>query len=90
MTDKPDVTELLNRLTQSESRVAEFETKIKSYESSIAEKDKMLGEKDEEITKLQSILAKNFIASRDSPKNDIKQTSFAEAYAQAIKENAKE
>ncbi len=90
MTDKPDITELLNRLTQSESRVAEYETKIKSYETSIAEKDKMLGEKDVEITKLQSILAKNFIASKDKPDNEVKHTTFAEAYAQAIKENAKE
>lgn len=83
------VTELLSKLTETQSKIAEYEIKVKDFEKSISEKDTLIAEKDTEISKLQSILAKNFIASRDKPEDGVKQTSFAEAYANAIKENSK-
>lgn len=91
MTDnQPSVTELIAKLTENQTQLAEYEIKVKDFEKTVGEKDTLIAEKDAEITKLQSILAKNFIASRDNPKNDIKTMSFAEAYAKAIKDNTKE
>lgn len=88
--DKPTVTELIAKLTENQAQLADYEIKVKDFEKTVGEKDTLIAEKDAEISKLQSILAKNFIASRDNPKSDIKQTSFADAYAKAIKDNTKE
>jgi len=84
---QPTVTELIEKLTESEKKISEYEIKVKDFEKSLSDRDNAIKEKDNEISKLQSILAKNFVASHDNPDNDIKTTSYAEAYNKMIKEN---
>lgn len=88
MTEKePSVTDLIEKLTESEKKISEFEIKVKDFEKSLSERDNAIKEKDTEISKLQSILAKNFVASHDKPDNKDNPSSYAEAYNKMIKEN---
>lgn len=86
---EPSITELIEKLTESQKRIEELETSVKSFENTIKDKDKALTDKENELTKLQKILAKNFVASKEKGESDIKETSFADAYKQAIKDNMK-
>lgn len=84
---EPSVTELIEKLTESEKKISEYEIKIKDFENTVTEKDKILSEKETEISKLQSILAKNFIASKEQPNNKDNPSSYADAYNKMIKDN---
>ena len=84
---EPSVTELIEKLAENEKKINEFEIKVKDFEKSISERDNAIKEKDIEISKLQSILAKNFVASHEKPEGNENITSFADAYNKMIKEN---
>lgn len=84
---EPSVTELIEKLSENEKKINEFEIKVKDFEKSISERDNAIKEKDIEISKLQSILAKNFVASHEKPEGNENITSFADAYNKMIKEN---
>lgn len=84
---EPSVTELIEKLAENEKKINEFEIKVKDFEKSISERDNAIKEKDIEISKLQSILAKNFVASHEKPEGNENITSFADAYNKMIKDN---
>lgn len=84
---EPSVTELIEKLAENEKKINEFEIKVKDFEKSISERDNTIKEKDIEISKLQSILAKNFVASHEKPEGNENITSFADAYNKLIKNN---
>lgn len=84
---EPSVTELIEKLSENEKKINEFEIKVKDFEKSISERDNTIKEKDIEIAKLQSILAKNFVASHEKSEDNENITSFADAYNKMIKDN---
>lgn len=86
MTDEPNTTELIEKLTEQANTLKEMEIKLKAYEDKKTELEKAINDKDSEITKLQKIIATNFIATKKEPeKSEV--SSFEDDYRKAIMEN---
>lgn len=85
--DNNDITVLLEKLTESETTIKELNNKINDYETKIENMTSDISDKEKLINKLQSVLAKNYIASTEHTESGV--TDFATAYNNLIKENSK-
>lgn len=87
--NEPTITELLAKIDEQNKKIFEMENKNKSLEDDITKFNETINAKDSEITKLQKILATNFVASTEQPKKDEQFVSFSDAYKNMIENNKK-
>ena len=86
-----DINALIEKATNQDATIKEYEVKVKDYDTKIADLTKTIEERDNQISKLQSLLANNLIASKEQPINDVSTPKdFKTIYAEMIKKNTTE
>lgn len=82
--------ENIEKLVEFSKKISEQEMTIKSLETDKSNYESEIAKYKEDIARLQKVIADNFIATTEKPKEEIPKTrSFSDDYKDFIKQNSK-